>query len=174
MRIKQVFILVIIFGLIFTINVFSQEKKRADPVNWSELKPFLIDISGFKKEGEAEEKNPPNNKFSRVKQDYVAEGDEAIHLILTISDFGFPSEAIEISKSIWAIEIDASEKYTKQITIKDQPGVESYRYDNKEARVLVLIKDRFLVCLEGFNFKNTSELKNIIQKIDFKGIANLR
>jgi hypothetical protein len=174
MRIKQVFILVIIFGLIFTINVLSQEKKKVEPVNWSELKPFLVDISGFEKKGESEENNPPSNKFSRVKQDYVAEGDEAIHLTLSISDFGFPSNAIELSKSMWAMEIDTPEKYYKQITIKDYPGVEGYRYSNKEARVVVLIEDRFLVRLEGFNFEGTSDFKNIIQKMDFKSFTNLK
>ena len=116
----------------------------------------------------------PNKKLSRVKQDYVAGSDKNKHLTLTISDFGFPSEAIELSKSMWAMEVDTSEKYVKQITIKDYPGVESYRYGNKEARVLVLIKDRFLVRLEGINFEDTSELKSIIQEIDFIGIANLK
>jgi hypothetical protein len=174
-KIKQILILVIIFGLTFTINAFSQEKKKLEPVNWEELKAFLIDISGFIKEGEpvGEIRGTPNNKLSRVKQDYVAESDKNKRLTLAISDFGFPSEAIEMSKSIWE-EVDTSEKYIKRITIKNCPGVESYRYNNKEARVIVIIEDRFIVRLEGFGFDDTSELKNIIQKIDFKGIASLR
>ncbi|MDH5384350.1 MAG: hypothetical protein OEY18_06550, partial [Candidatus Aminicenantes bacterium] len=70
-------------------------------------------------------------------------------------------------------EIDTSEEYIKKTTIKGYPGVEQYEYEDKDAQILILIGDRFIVTLEGDNFENTSELKSIAESLDLDGIAKL-
>ncbi|MFP4083224.1 MAG: hypothetical protein ACLFVG_10805 [Candidatus Aminicenantes bacterium] len=177
MRLKLTFILLLCMGVISAINLyaFPPQQETVEPVNWRELIPFLIDIPGFEKEGEpdGESVSMMNYKWSKVSQYYVAEGDGDKKLTLEIVDSAMVSMALQGFKAMMGMEVDTSEESIKQININGYPALEIYRYHSKSAELNILIENRFLVRLEGDDFEDTSQLKNISKNIDLKGIADL-
>lgn len=176
MKLKLIFVLLLCIGMVSAINLnaFPQKEENVDPVNWRELMPFLIDVPGFEKDGDpdGDTMSMMDYKWSRVSQNYEAESGDK-ELSIEIIDSAMVSMALQGFKAMMGMEVDSSDEYVKQINIKGYPAVEIYRYDSKSAELMILVKDRFLVRLEGDEFEDTSQLKNLSQKIDLKGIANL-
>lgn len=176
MKMKWILTLFLCVGIVFTMNLnaFSQQEETAEPINWRELTPFLIDVPGFEKDGEpdGETMSMMDYKWSRVSQDYTVEGEEK-DLRIEIVDSANISMVLQQFKTMMGMEVDTSEESVKQTEINGFSAVEIYRYDNKTAEVVILIKDRFVVRLEGDEYEDTSQLKNISKEIDLKGIANL-
>lgn len=176
MKSKWILTLGLCIGLVLTINLnaLSLQEKDVDPVNWRDLIPFLIDVPGFEKDGDPDGQTMSmmNMKWTTVSQRYEAEGGNK-DLTIEIIDSAKVSAALQGVKAMMGMEVDSSEEYVKQIEIKGFPAVESYQYDDKSAQVMILLSDRFLVRLEGDEYEDTSQLKNISKKIDLQGIANL-
>jgi hypothetical protein len=150
----------------------AQMKQPVDPVNWRELIPFLIDIPDWEAEGEAEGStvSTAGFKISQAERSYTAEDKE---LSITIVDGGYVPMVYAGMKMAMSFELDTAEEYVKKITIKGFPGVEKYEYQEKSAQVMVLAGDRFLVQLEGENFEDTTELKEIANLLDLEGLVDL-
>jgi len=172
MKSKEIFAFLVLFFFVSSLSIFAQGQEPVDPVNWRELVPFLIDISDWEAEGEAEGStiSMANFKVSEVERSYTAEDKE---LNIKIVDGGYVQMMYAGVKMAMNFEIDTSEEYVKKITIKGFSGIERYDYEDKEAEVIILIGERFLVQLEGNNFKDASLLTAIAETLDLKGIANL-
>jgi len=167
----KVLMLLMVF-LASSLMVVAQEQKPVDPVNWRELVPFLGDIPGWEAEDDAEGESVSmaDFKVSQAERTYIS-GDK--ELTIKIADGGYVPMMYASIKMAMNYEIDTSEEYIKKITIKGYPGVEQYEYEDKDAQLLILVGDRFIVTLEGDNFEDASELKSIAESLDLDGIAKL-
>jgi len=158
----------------FTISfcLLAQGQEQVEPVNWRELASFIIDVPGWKAEGKPEGSTSSMGDFkiTQVERSYSAKDKS---LKIEIVDGAFAQMVYAVFKMAVSFEIDTAEEYVKKATIKGFPGVEQYNYEDKEASVMVLVADRFLVSLEQDNAKDTSELIAIAKKLDLKGIAKL-
>jgi hypothetical protein len=172
MRRKVLFILLAVLFMATSVALLAQMKQPVEPVNWRELTPFLIDIPDWQAEGDADGSSVAMGSFkiSQAERSYAA--DEK-NLTITIIDGGYVPMVYAGMKMAMGFEVDTSEEYVKKITIKDFPGIEKYEYGDKQAEVIILVVDRFLLQLEGENFENTTELKEIAELLDLEGIANL-
>jgi hypothetical protein len=150
----------------------AQTQKPVDPVNWRELTPFLGDIEGWEAEDDAEGQSISMGEFkiSQAERQYVS-GDK--ELTIKIADGGYVPMVYASFKMAMNYEIDTSDEYTKKATIKGHPAMEHYEYDGKDAQIMILIKDRFIVTLEGDNFEDTKELKSVAESLDLDGIGKL-
>lgn len=172
MKLKHYILFFLAFTFIYSVGLIAQAEKPVEPVNWRELIPFLIDIPNWEAEGDAEGRSMTmgNFKISQAERSYTS-NDKSLDIDIT--DGGYIPMVYAGIKMAMNFEIDTSEEYVKKITIKGFPGVEKYNYENKEAEVMILVADRFLVILDGSPFKDTSELKAIAEILDLEGIANL-
>jgi hypothetical protein len=93
--------------------------------------------------------------------------------MITITDAVASSMMSMGLKMSMNFEIDSSEEYVKKIEIQGFPGVEKYNYADKEAEVVLILADRFIVQLEGEDFEDTKDLVKIADSMDLKGIAAL-
>lgn len=167
----KVFILLVVF-LASSLLVYAQEQRPVDPVNWRELVAFLGDIPGWEAEDDAEGESISMGDFkiSQAERTYISDDKE---LTIKIADGSYVPMMYAGIKMAMNYEIDTSEEYIKKTTIKGYPGVEQYEYEDKDAQILILIGDRFIVTLEGDNFEDTSELKSVAESLDLDGIAKL-
>lgn len=171
---KRGIIVVIMFVFLticFTLQVVSQPKP-VDPVNWRELVPFLTDIEGWKAQGDATGStvNTGNFKMSQVEREYTRNG---IELEIQIIDGGYAPMVYAGFKAMSQFEIDTSDEYVKKINIKNFTAIETYQYKRKEATIIILVADRFIVQLEASEIKDTRELKATAEQLDLKVLAGL-
>jgi hypothetical protein len=162
----------LILFLVGSISLAFQNQESADPVDWRELQKFLVDLSGFEKDGDpqGETVSIGDMKWTHVEQDYSANDQ---HLTLEIIDSAYVSMALQSFQMASMMEIDTNEEYIKKIEIKGYPGIKNYTYDDKEAAVMLLVSDRFLVRLEGDPFEDAEALVELIQMVDLQGLAGL-
>jgi hypothetical protein len=165
-----------VFGvllLLSTLFVLAQQNTPVDPVSWRELVPFMIDVSGWEAEGKPEGQSVSMGDFkiSQAEREYTA-GDRSLNVSLV--DGGFVPMVYAGIKMAMNFEVDSSEEYIKKIEVNGFPGVEQYNYESKEAELMILIAERFLLHFEGENFDNdASELVTIAAGFDLAGIAAL-
>jgi opacity protein-like surface antigen len=168
---SKILIMLLIFAA-SSLVVTAQMQKPVDPVNWRELVPFLGDIEGWNAEDDAEGQSVSMGEYkvSQVERQYVS-GEKELNI--KIVDGGYVPMVYAGIKMAMNYEIDTSEEYTKKTTIKGYSAMEHYEFEDKDAQVIILIKDRMIVTLEGENFEDTSELKSIAELLDLDGIAEL-
>jgi len=152
--------------------ITAQTQQPVDPVNWKELIPFLGDIEGWNAQDDAEGQSASMGayKVSQAERQYES-GDKELNI--KIVDGGYVPMVYASIKMAMNYEIDTSEEYIKKTTIKDYPAMEHYEFEDKDAEVIILIKDRIIVTLKGKNFEDTSELKSIAESLNLDGIAEL-
>lgn len=166
--------------IMFSLIVFAlssagfalQNQEAVDPVDWRELQEFLVDLPGFEKDGdpEGESVNMGEMKWTHVEQSYSA-GDQ--YLTLEIIDSAYVAMVLQSFKMATMMEIDTSDEYMKKVEIDGLPGVKTYTYADKDAAVMVLAADRFLVRLEGEPFEDADALVDLIQNVDLQGLASI-
>ena len=156
----------------FSLAATGQDQTPVDPVNWRELIVFLGDIDGWEAQDKPEgtTMSMANFKMSQVSRDYSS-GDKDLEI--EIIDGGYVPMVYQGLRMAMNYEIDSSDEYVKKITIKGYPGIEKYTYDDEDAEVMILVKDRFLINLKCENVPDTEELKTIAESLDLDGIAAL-
>jgi hypothetical protein len=168
---SKIFIMLFIFTA-SSLIITAQTQQPVDPVNWRDLIPFLGDIEGWNAEDDAEGQSVSMGQYkvSQAERQYVS-GDKELNI--KIVDGGYASMVYASIKMAMNYEIDNSEEYIRKTTIKSYTAMEHYKFEDKDAEVIILIKDRIIVTLEGNNFEDTSELKSIAESLDLDGIAEL-
>lgn len=171
-KLKGLLGMFILISFAISLSLLAQGQEPTEPINWRELAPFIIDVPTWKAEGEAEGSTASMGDFkiSQVERNYSQDNKR---LKIEIIDGAFVQMVYAAFKMALSFEIDTAEEYVKKANIKGFPGVEQYNYEDREASVMVLVADRFLVSLEQDNVKDTSELKAIAGKLDLKGLAKL-
>lgn len=169
---KRFFIFLVIFSLAVSISFYAYGQKKVKAVNWRNLSKFLPNIKGWKADGKAEGQTMTfgNITTSQAERNYTS-GKKSLHIVIV--DSAFAPMVLAGYKSMAAFEMDTSEEFIKKITIKGFPAVEHYNYDDKEAELYIAISDRFLLTLQGENFKSTAGLKKIANGLPLKKIAAL-
>jgi hypothetical protein len=172
MSFKKITIVIVIGFLAFACLANAWTLNPVDPVSWRDLVPFLGEIDGWTAEGDAEGSSVSmlGIKISEAERGY---SDENRTLMITITDAVASSMMSMGLKMSMNFEIDSSEEYVKKIEIQGFPGVEKYNYADKEAEVVLILADRFIVQLEGEDFEDTKDLVKIADSMDLKGIAAL-
>jgi hypothetical protein len=168
---SKIFIILFIFAA-SSLIITAQTQQSVDPVNWRDLVPFLGDIEGWNagEDAEGQSVSMGQYKVSQAERQYVS-GDKELNV--KIVDGGYAPMVYASIKMAMNYEIDNSEEYIRKTTIKSYPAMEHYKFEDKDAEVIILIKDRIIVTLEGNNFEDTSELKSIAESLDLDGIAEL-
>ncbi|MCJ7582536.1 MAG: hypothetical protein MUP98_18625 [Candidatus Aminicenantes bacterium] len=160
--------------LIFVVGIMALAQTTVEPIHWSKLIPFLVDLDGWEADGDAEGQttNMMGMSVTVVERSYTNENRS---LKITITDSGYVQMVLAGIKMMMQFEVDSSDEYIKKVTIEDFPGVEKYNYDGKDAEIILVLNDRFLVLLEGNEFEKeqVSELTNKAKALDLKGIAAL-
>ncbi|MCK4836223.1 MAG: hypothetical protein KAT17_06285 [Candidatus Aminicenantes bacterium] len=172
MKKEKVFIcFLLIFTAGMTLQVLAQPEP-VEPVNWRKLTPFLSDLKGWEAKGEPSGStvNMGNFKMSQVEREYTKNG---IELEIQIIDGGYAPIAYAGFKTMSQFEIDTSDEYVKKTNIKDFTAIESYQYKRKNATIIILVADRFIVQLEASEIKDTRELKATAEQLDLKALAGL-
>ena len=166
----------IILGIlfIFAVMLVVRAQSTVEPIHWSKLTPFLIDLNGWNADDDAQGQtvNMMGASVTMVDRFYSNE-DRSLHI--TITDSGYVQMVMAGIKMMMQFEVDSSEEYVKKVTVEDFAGVETYNYDDKEAKLILVLKERFLVQLEGEEFTKdqVSELVDIAKSLDLNGIAAL-
>ena len=137
-----------------------------------ELVPFLIDLSGWDAEDDAEGQTTSAMGYSltQVERDYSS-GDKSLNI--QIVDGGYAPMAYAGIQMMMNFEVDTSEEYIKKTEVKGFNGIEKYTYEDKEAEVMLLVAKRFIVHLSGEEFEGTEELVTIAGSLDLEGLAKL-
>ena len=160
--------------LIFTVMILAQAQTAVEPINWSKLTPFLVDLDGWEADDDAEGQtiSMMGTSVTVVERSYT---NEDRSLTITITDSGYVQMVMAGIKMMMQFEVDSSDEYVKKVTVDDFPGVERYDYDGKDAELILVLKDRFLVQLEGDEFEKdqVSELTDIAKALNLNGIAAL-
>lgn len=169
---KAIIMLSLIAFFLSSAGFALQSQEPVDPVDWRELQKFLVDLPGFEKDGdpEGETVNVGEMKWTHVEQNYTA-GDQ--YLTLEIVDSAYVAMALQSFKMATMMEIDTSDEYMKKVDIDGHSGVKTYTYADKDAMVMVLAADRFLVRLEGEPFEDADTLVDLIQNVDLQGLASI-
>ena len=160
--------------LIFAVGIMALAQTPVEPIHWSKLMPFLADLGGWEAEGDAEGQttNMMGMSVTVVERSYTNENRS---LKITITDSGYVQMVLAGIKMMMQFEVDSSEEYIKKVTVDGFPGVEKYNYDDKDAELILILEDRFLVLLDGDEIEKgqVSELTSIAKALDLKGIAAL-
>ena len=168
---KNLILITILFLMIPVLSAY-QEQEPVDPVNWRELQEYLVDFSGYEREGEpdGETVSMGNMKWTHVEQNYRS-GDKSLKL--EIIDSAYVGMALQSFQMAAAMEIDTSDEYVKSTEINGFPGVKRYTYEDKQGEVMVLVGERFLIRLEGEPFEDADPLVDLIKEVDIEGLAAL-
>jgi len=145
----------------------------AEPVNFRDLLPLVkVNLPGWGLQGEPQGQTvkTPQMTVSEVEADYVS-GSKT--LAIKIIDSSLGQAAYSGMGFLQGMEVDTSEETTRGTKIKDFPAVETYRSQDKEARLTILVAQRFLVALEGASFDGVQELKTVAEHLDLAKLAAL-
>lgn len=167
---KSAFILTLI--CLLSLSLFSQEQETVEPINWRELVPFLIDMPGWEAVGEATGQTMSMGMYSatNVEREYTS-GDKI--LTIHIIDGALSQMAYAGFNMMRQFEVDTSEEYVKKVEIKEYPGVERYEYESKDASIMILVAERFLIEIEITEADNTDEVKEVAETLELDKLADL-
>lgn len=159
-------------GLAFMVaGSFAAQEKRVDPVNWRELVAFLVDLPGYEADKpEGATTSMAEFKMSQASRNY-RKGDVSVEI--QIVDGGFFPGAYASYKAMENFEIDTSDHLVRKVTIQDFAGIENIDYENKNAMIMLLVADRFLVTVQSQPVSDSAGLKEIAGRLDLKKLAAL-
>lgn len=162
-----------LFCFVVVLGMLHAQNTPVEPVNWRQLTPLLVDFDGWKADDKPEGQTVSTGQFkiTTVSRNYTA-GDKEMEV--QIVDGGYVQMAYMAFKTMMNFEVDSSEQLVRKITIDGHPGVEQIEYDDNEAKVMLLVGDRFLVTIEIENVKDSKDAKKIAEAIDLKKLAALK
>jgi hypothetical protein len=153
---------------------FLLGNEPAELIPWGELAGFIIEISGWGKKGDPEGFQVEVPAKSEAMQNFVSEiGNRSLEIHI----FDSAEEMIVLMPiKMMMHNNDDSQAYAETITMDGFPGVKTYDYAKKQAGLIVLILDRFVVQMFGNNFgkEEMDDLVDIVNNYDLEGIAKLK
>ena len=161
------------FCLVFSWNGSALKKEPIELVAWEKLADFIVEPTGWTKQGELEGIQMDVPTKSEVQQSYVSmTGERSLEIHIFDSD---ESMIILMPIKMMMHNRDDSEGYAETIEVEGFPGVKLYDYNTKEAGLILLILDRFVLQMFGHQFTKdeVSDLEEIAEKHDLAGISEL-
>lgn len=170
---KRLIIVLLFFGLVCSGPHLVLSKEPIELIPWKQLANFIIDITGWTKQGDLEGVTVPLPSKSEVWQRYVSEtGNKSLEIHIFDSD----KEMITLMPiQMMMNNSKTADGYTEKTTISGFPASKIYDYHQKKAGLIVLILDRFVLQMFGENFdeEDVSQLVTIAEQHDLSGIAKL-
>ncbi len=168
------FLVLISLLAMFLVFVLSLTPTWAgDPVNFRELIPFVkLNLPGWGLQGEPQGQTvkTPQMTMTEVEAHYVS---GSKNLSVKIIDSSLGQSAYTGMGFLQGMEVDTSEETTRGATVNNFPAVETFRHQDKEARLTILVGGRLLVVLEGSQFEGVKELIIVAEQMDLAKLAAL-
>jgi hypothetical protein len=161
--------LILVSAFLFAVSTIAQQKVA--PVNFRKLLPFLGDVPGFTPDDKPEGQTVTMGELSYTiaSRSYSSEDKS-----LTISIYHGPSMAPPYIafQQMKNFQVDSSEELIKSIEIKGFPAIEHYTYEDKDATVMILLKEHLLVVVEEEEAEDIEETVKIAKSLPLEKIAN--
>ncbi len=149
------------------------EEGTVEVINFRELKALLPNkVAGLKMEDSGgETAGAMGFKVSTAEAEY-RDGEEEMEI--SIADVGGAPMAL-MGMAAWAsleYEKDTDEGYERTTMIDGHKAFEKYYDSEKEGEIGVIIENRFVVSVKGYNVK-MSDIKSALSKIDLDRLKKL-
>jgi len=169
---RRAIVLVMFFCLVFSGTFLALGQEPIKLVPWEKLADFIIEILGWDKKGDREGFQMEVPPKSEVWQGFISK-DGKRTLEIHIFDSA-KSMIILMPIKMMMHDHKDSQGYTEKITINGFPGVKIYDSLKKEAGLILLILDRFVLQMYGYNFTEAqvSELEAIAKEHNIEELAN--
>lgn len=168
---KSLFVSIVLGLAVLATGSLAAQEKSVDPVNWRELVSILVDLPGYEADkAEGATTTMADFKMSQASRNY-RKGDLSVDI--QIVDGGFFPAAYASYKALENFEIDTSEQLVRKVTIQGFSGIENIDYESKNATIMLLVADRFLLTVQGRPVSDSSGLKDIAGRLDLKKLAAL-
>lgn len=151
----------------------TQPPAPTGPVNFKKLVPYVNPpLPGWKLQGKPTGTTVKSSymKMSQAEARFTS-GDKSLRLAIVDSSIAaMASLGMGVLKGI---EVETSEEVTKSVKVQDYPAIETYKPQDKEGKLTIVVADRFVVTLEGEGIENIQELEDIAQHLELKKLAAL-
>jgi hypothetical protein len=144
----------------------------ADLVNFKQLMT-IVDIpapAGFtvsEKPSGSTTKSPVVLSEAKI----VFAGDEDKSIEISVMDgLGASVPFMAITQ---AVEMESSEEFIKPLDIKGIKGNETFRFQEKEGELTLVVANRFLVSVRGMGLPDNDLIKSLAATLDFAKLADL-
>lgn len=153
----------------------ANQGKVIEAVPAATLKALLpAELPGMKRtDASAERTQMMGIDTSNAEGQYSAADGSGANVRIKLTDTGNMSGTMRLGLNAWAMgqysrETDTG--YEKTITISGCKGMEKYDTQNKEGTLQILVADRFIVDVQGYN-TTMEAIKKAVDQIDLKKLA---
>ena len=161
------------FCLAFSWTLLALGQQPIELVPWEKLADFIEELVDWTKKGDLEGIHVPVPAKSEVWQGYVAKTGQRSLEINIMDSAKSMINLIPIKGMMHNRQ--GADGYVEKITLKGFPGAKIYDTSQKEAGLIVLIQDRFVLQMFGHNF-TAAEVPDLVEaakKHNLEGIAEL-
>lgn len=151
-----------------------EKRKPVEPVKFDTLIPLLPEPKGWTA-GEATGATTAMGewKISNASRTYEnGEGDARRRIKVEIVDGSYVPMVYAPFTMMTSFSHESTDGYTKGITIDGYPALEEWKKKSKDAKVVALVNDRFLVTIDGDNVE-PEVVREWAGLVDLKKVAAL-
>ena len=143
------------------------------PVAFEQLVALLPEVSGWTRSAPRGEQVLMDFVISRAEAQYET-AESVVRVDVTDSAFS-PLVLAPVSMMLVPAYSERSVGgYRKAVSVDASPGFETWRSNDRDAEVAVLIAGRFLVTGRGHNVDNPDVVRNIVEAVDLRKLAGLK
>jgi hypothetical protein len=153
----------------------ANQGKVIEAVPAATLKALLpVELVGLKRtDASAERTQMMGMDTSNAEGQYSAADGSGANVRIKLTDTGNMSGSMKMGLTNWTTmqysrETDTG--YEKSTTINGCKGMEKYDTQNKEGSLQILVADRFIVDVQGYNV-TMEAIKKVVDQIDLKKLA---
>ncbi len=153
----------------------ANKGKVIEAVPAATLKALLpTELAGMTRgDASAERTQMMGMDMSNAEGEYSATDNSGANVRIKLTDTGNMSGQMKMGLASWAMmqysrETDTG--YEKTTTINGCRGMEKYDTQNKEGSIQILVADRFIVDVQGYN-TTMEAIKKAVDQIDLKKLA---
>jgi len=150
-----------------------QRTQTATAVNFEQLVALLPEHAGWTRSAPRGEQFSMGNAMSRAEATYD-KGESAIKLQITDSAFGQLALAPHSMMLLPTYFERSGDGYKKAASLGGSPGFETWDSVNKDAEVVVVVGNRFIVTAKGRNVDSTDVVRALVQSIDLAKLATIK
>jgi len=149
--------------------------KVIESVSATTLKALLpTELPGMKRTNATGERTQTMGfDMSNAEGEYSASDGSGANVRIKLTDTGNMSGSMRLGMSAWTMgqyDRETDTGYEKTTTINGYKAMEKYDKENKEGSLQIMVADRFLVDVEGYDVKMET-LKQVVGQIDLKKLA---
>lgn len=147
-----------------------ESRKPVDPVKFDVLLPLLPSPDGWKgDEAKGATSAMGEFKVTTVSRSYEKDGSR---VKIEIVDGGYVPFVYAGFTMMSSFSHESTEGHSKGIEVEGYPAVEEWKKKDKDAKIVALVKDRFLVTIDGDNVE-PEVVRDFVAKLDLKKVGAL-